>query len=653
MKHSATFALAFMLAAAGPHLRDASAQQTEDASAGFAVSRIEPPFAWNRTDGYAPPDFEAFFPDDPAAGRQLDLFLEGGLPLTDPADRLALIRRGLRHMTHHRTTLLGRVGNEFVWNQDPQDPRAIELLYHASASPDGGVAHYALYHGPTVVSGRTPNLVRMLMEQYHVFDREIQGRIAWGMRRYGDREHTRRLMENLLDDHERLPDATIAAAIDTYQAVFDEPPPDIERFAHVGTWVIAFHRNDLSAEHPRATRILRETLDHGEQRGLRLVDFVTRVDGDHETAVALVQGLASRTDLVTDLSDRKHHHIDFNELLSPRLLQEWRLREFARHLPGGLPSHALPAYTRPPADGTYAHRADRFVAPDFARFFADDATAGAELDQVYAARESIDLTDRELLDLFRRGVRRSAHKPNVMFGWISGALGWPRDPLLTEIFYQALDPVAPPEFRKAGVYYGFGLGTSKTSNILEALFHVYMAPPFDRTTNRNHRSRILWGVRDHEDDKHTLATHFAAALRAHASLSDEALLQADAAYRELTGTAPANAAEYANRGLFLVMCQAPSSLSLAEAKEQITRRLGDSQHVVDTGFVDHDGRAGVLVLVRGTVGSDWLIEELQREPAMTIYFADLLTRELIEQADDDLLQGFEKHLPASQPAIHP
>jgi hypothetical protein len=296
----------------------------------------------------------------------------------------------------------------------------------------------------------------------------------------------------------------------------------------------------------------------------------------------------------------------------------------------------------------YGYRTDRFVAPDFARFFADDAAAGAELDQVYAARESIDLTDRELLDLFRRGVRRSAHKPNVMFGWISGALGWPRDPLLTEIFYQVLDPAAPPEFRQAGVYYGFGLGTSKTANVLEALFHVYMAPPFDRTTNNNHRSRILWGVRDHEDDKHALATHFAAALRDHASLSDEALLQADTAWRELTDTAPPNAAEYAHRGLFLVMFQAPSSLSLAAAKEHITRRLDDSKHVVDTKFTDSDERLGVLVLVRGTVGRAWLVEELQREPVMRIYFADLLTRELIEQADEpgrDALRELEKHLP--------
>lgn len=111
--------------------------------------------------------------------------------------------------------------------------------------------------------------------------------------------------------------------------------------------------------------------------------------------------------------------------------------------------------------------------------------AGARLDQVYAHCETIELTDRELLDLFRRGVRRSAHSPNIMFGWIVGALGWPQDPLQTEILYQARDPQAPSEVRKAGVYYGFGLGTQKTRNILEVLYRVYMAPPFDRTTNGN------------------------------------------------------------------------------------------------------------------------------------------------------------------------
>jgi hypothetical protein len=607
--------------------------------------KIEPPFAWNRTDRYEPPNYEAFFPDDVEGGELLDRMIEGKLEVAGIDRRLALIRRGLRNTSHHRTTLLGSVGNQFIWNRDEQDPRAIELMYHASASDDSGVAHYALYHGPTVVSQRTPNLVRMLMERYQSLDKQMQGRIAWGMKTYGDMEQTRGLLLDLLDDHDRLSAATIGATLDTYEAVFNTRPPEMERFDNVGQWVIAFHRTDLSADHPRAAEILRGMLDRPlRNRPEQLLNFVTRVDRGHETAVALVRGGRCRTDVVASLTRYANGEIDFNEMLSPRTLQERRLREFAKHLPDGLPKHAKPAYTRPPADEVYAYAAVEFVGPDFESFFADDAEAGTRLDEVYENRETIELSDRELLDLFRRGVRRSSHGPNLMFGWISSALGWPRDPALTEILYQGVDPNAPFEIRRAAIYYGFGLGTAKTKNILKAKFRVYMSPPFDRTTNGNMRGRILWGVRDHEDDKYYLATLFEEALRDHASLSDEALRQADRAYQQLTGDEPPNAAEYASRSVYLVAFADGDSRSAEESKQRVAQRLGESEHVVDIKCVENDGTIVVMVAVRGSAGMRWLIENLQTKPKMAIYFADLLTRELIDEAEEGMLRDFEKHL---------
>lgn len=608
--------------------------------------KIEPPFAWHRTDRYEPPDFEAFFPDDAEAGKQLDLMLAGKLKVNSVDERLALIRRGLRNTSRHRSTLLGSVGNQYIWNRDAQDPRAIELMYHASASEDGGVAHYALYHGPTVVSERTPNLVRMLMDRYQSLDKQMQGRIAWGMKTYGDMEQTRGLLLDLLDHHDRLSAATIGATLDTYETVFDTRPPEMERFDDVGQWVIAFHRTDLSADHPRAAEILREMVDKPlRNRPEQLLNFVTRVDRGHETAVALVRGVRSRNHVVARLTRYANGEIDFNEMLSPRTLQERRLCEFARHLPDGLPKRAKPTYTRPPADEVYAYAADKFVAPDYESFFADDAEAGARLDEVYQNWETIELSDRELLDLFRRGVRRSSHGPNLMFGWISTALGWPRDPALTEILYQAVDPNAPFEFRKYAIYYGFGLGTAKTKNILKAKFRVYMSPPFDRRTNRNARARILWGVRNHEDDKYYLATLFAEALRDHASLSDEALRQADRAYHELTREEPPNAAEYGARSVYLVLFADGVSRSVEESKPRVAQRLGESEHVVDVKCVENDGAIVVMVAVRGSAGMRWLVENLQTKPKMAIYFADLLTRELIDEAKEDMLRDFEKHLP--------
>jgi hypothetical protein len=621
----------------------------ENAAKDKIALKIEPPFAWNRTDQYEAPDYEAFFPDDSEAGKSLDQMLAGKLKVAGIDRRLALIRRGLRNSTRHRTTLLGTVGNQYIWNRDQQDPRAIELMYHASASDDGGVAHYAMYHGPTVVSERTPNLVRMLMDRYQSLDKQMQDRIAWGMKTYGNKEHTRKLLLDLLEDHKNLSAETVGATLETYQAVFDAPPPDMGRFDDVGLWVIAWHRTDLSASHPRAAEILRENLDKVlRTREQRVVDFVTRVDAGHETAVALIQGVGPRDIVATAFSKWTAPVIDFNEMLSPRVLQARRLREFAKHLPNGLPEHAKPAYTRPPVDASYAHEAAEFVAPDFEKFFTEDAKAGAKLDEVYENRETIELSDRELLDLFRRGVRRSTHSPNLMFGWILGSLGWPRDPLLTEIFYQAVDPKAPPEMYKAGIYYGFGLGTQKTKNILEAMYQVYMSPPFDRTTNGNMRSRILWGVRDHEDDKHYLATRFEEALRNHATLSYEAIEQADGAYRCLTERAPPNAADYASRGVYLVIFDDADSSSIDASKQWITPRLDKMEHVIDSKYVENNGRVTFMAVVHGTVGMHRLVEILKPKPRTAFSFAGLLTPELIAEVKNDVLRDFEKHLPTQE-----
>lgn len=610
--------------------------------------KIEPPFAWNRTDRYVPPDFKSFFPDDKEAGKQLDLMLEGKLKVTSIDERLALIRRGLRHCSKHRTTLLGQVGNQYIWNREQQDPRAIELMYHASASDNGSIASSAMYHGPTVVSQRSPNLVRMLMQQYPRLDAQKQRRIAWGMQTYGDKEQTRKLLLGLLDDYKQLNDSTLGAVLETYQAVFKTEPPELNRFDDVGLWVIGFHRTDVSATHPRAAEILREMAGQplrGQEE--MLLEYVTRVHEGWETAVVLLKGRKARRLLVGYLEKRKYTELDFNGLFSARVLQERRLNEFARFLPAGAPASRLPAYTRPSADQVYAYQAAEFVAPDYQACFADDVQAGQKLDELYENREKLSLTDRELLELFRRGLRRSSHRPNTMFGWISGALGWPRDPRLTEIFYQALDPKGPENVRKAALYYGFGLGTDKTRNVLRALFHVYMAPPFDDTTNRNMRSRILWSVRDHEDDKYYLSTLFAEALREHAKLSDVALQQADSAYKQLTGEDPPNADEYGARGMYLVMFGVEGASTIPASKQYVSQRLGASPLILTKKFLEENSEVSVMVLVQGSTGLDWLIKNLQAKPELPIYYAGLLTPEMVEKGNN--LQEFKEFLPEESP----
>ncbi|MCA9020068.1 MAG: hypothetical protein KDA74_08005, partial [Planctomycetaceae bacterium] len=412
-------------------------------------------------------------------------------------------------------------------------------------------------------------------------------------------------------------------------------------------WVIGFHRDDLSATHPQAAEILREMVEKIlRTREAALLAFVTRVDQGHETAVALVKGYRQRALLVERLSKLTHVKIDFNQLFSARVLQELRLQEFVRFLPEDAPASRLPAYTRPPVDKSYACQAEDYVAPDFQCYFADDASAGKKLDQLYDNREKLTLTDHELLEAFRLGLRHSSYQPNTMLGWLSGALGWPRDPRLTEIFYQALDPKGPVEVRKAALYYGFGLGTDKTRNVLRAIFGVYMAPPFDDTTNRNMRSRILWSVRDHEDDKYFLSTLFAEALREHEKLSDIALQQADSAYKQLTGADPPNAEEYSSRGVYILMFGDESASTIPASKQYISQRLGDSPHILAKKHMVEKGEVSVIVLLKGTAGLKWLIKNLQTEPQLPIYFGGLLTPEMIGKAEH--LQEFKKFLQVDQ-----
>ncbi|QDT90544.1 hypothetical protein [Gimesia algae] len=605
--------------------------------------KIEPPLAWNRSDRYIPPDFKSFFPDNKEAGKQLDLMLEGKLKVTSIDERLALIRRGLRHCSKYRTTLLGQVGNQYIWNREQQDPRAIELMYHASASDNGSIASSAMYHGLTVVSQRSHNLVRTLMEQYPKLDARKQQRIVWGMQTYGDKEQTRKLLLGLLDDYKQLNDSTIAAALETYQAVFKTEPPELNRFDDVGRWVIGFHRTDVSATLPRAAEILREMAEQplrGQEE--MLLEFVTRVNEGRETAVVLLKGRKARRLLVGYLEKRNYTELDFNGLFSARVLQERRLNEFARFLPAGAPASRLPDYTRPPTGKTYAYEAREFVAPDYQSFFADDKQAGKKLDELYDNREKLRLTDHELLEAFRRGIRHSSYSPNVMFSWICGALGWPRDPRLTEIIYQGLDPTGPVEVRKTAVYYGFGLGTDKTRNVLQALFHVYMAPPFDATTNQNMRSRIMWSVGTHEDNKYFLSTLFAEALRDHKKLSDVALQQADSAYRQLSGEDPPHVDEYGARGVYLVMFGVKYASTIPASKQYVSQRLGESPHLLTKKFLEENREESVMVLVRGTTGLKWLIKNLQTEPTLPVYYAGLLTPELVEKGDN--LQEFKKFL---------
>ena len=153
-----------------------------------APPAAQPPIdrAWEQASPYRAPDFEAFFPDDAEGGAALDALVKANqLRALGDAEFLAAVRRGLRRTTQYRTNILRDLGNRFVWNKSPQDPDAIELCYHAADFREQaaryGTRHYAVYFGLSVVTVKSPAILRTLADLCVAIDDPNDiGRVAWG-----------------------------------------------------------------------------------------------------------------------------------------------------------------------------------------------------------------------------------------------------------------------------------------------------------------------------------------------------------------------------------------------------------------------------------------------------------------------------------------
>lgn len=143
--------------------------------------------AWLKTDSYTPPDFESFFPDDTAGGKILDeLWNSKDKDSRSDTEILGTVRNGLRNTKQHRTLILGWIGNKYIWGKSPQNPDAIEIMYHATDYPErmgvtGGTQHYAVYFGLSVVNKKTPSVLRALTDLcMTIDDPNTLSRVAWG-----------------------------------------------------------------------------------------------------------------------------------------------------------------------------------------------------------------------------------------------------------------------------------------------------------------------------------------------------------------------------------------------------------------------------------------------------------------------------------------
>jgi serine/threonine protein kinase/protocatechuate 3,4-dioxygenase beta subunit len=142
---------------------------------------------WKRSkEDYRPPNVDTYFPDDPNGGIILSKFMESSnRDRTSDFDTFSIVHGGLRRTTN-RKAVLRWFGNKYVWGQSPQNPSAIELMYHAAdfsgkkADPYG-MRYDAVYFGLSVVHPKSPAILRTLAElAMRVDDHNDLQRIAWG-----------------------------------------------------------------------------------------------------------------------------------------------------------------------------------------------------------------------------------------------------------------------------------------------------------------------------------------------------------------------------------------------------------------------------------------------------------------------------------------
>ncbi len=124
--------------------------------------------AWCAEHGYAPPDYEGFFPDSVEGGAALAaLWASPAREELEASRLLATVRQGLRYYDGNRAELLRWLGRRFIEGQSPQDAEAVELMYHVldlDSEPEGAAAarSAAIRFGVSVVRPMSPNLLQAL-----------------------------------------------------------------------------------------------------------------------------------------------------------------------------------------------------------------------------------------------------------------------------------------------------------------------------------------------------------------------------------------------------------------------------------------------------------------------------------------------------------
>lgn len=124
--------------------------------------------------------FESYFPDSNDGGERLDEWWKAkSSEPRPPEEALKIMRAGFRRTRYNRAQIVGWAG-KYVRHAEPElRNNAIDLLYHASFSPEGHVRHFAVYYGLSGVRERSAQVLDRLATL--AMSNESVDRIVWGV----------------------------------------------------------------------------------------------------------------------------------------------------------------------------------------------------------------------------------------------------------------------------------------------------------------------------------------------------------------------------------------------------------------------------------------------------------------------------------------
>ncbi len=309
-----------------------------DARPVYAAPPADEKFAWNATDGYVPPDFLGYFPDDSEAGAELDeIYIDRGRDSQEFTAREILdkIRRGLRHSKLSKQALMSWASNVSGW---PADPMAREIAYQAAdPKTDKEMRYHAIYFGLRGWWDKSPNVLRLFAEilATEVDDRSLgrstQQAILWSFRsKEKERQFAAKHLVRVLENHADFSVKRLATLMGTYRELTGEKPANYEEFSSRGRFVVMF-RHTWSNTPDALCKTGKDKFGDNPD----WVGVVAWQEKSEPQAMAVVRGLRGAEWLIQALQQTEGFAVDYAAPfadLGPQAIEKYGLEKYATEI---------------------------------------------------------------------------------------------------------------------------------------------------------------------------------------------------------------------------------------------------------------------------------------------------------------------------------